>query len=184
MYQVLYADPPWDYGGQKQYTPTGNINNKVKSAIDHYPTMKLNELKKLKVSELCEKNAVLFMWSSSPHLNQSIELMEAWGFKYKTIAFVWEKHKLNPGSYTVSQCEICIVGTKGSIPKPRGSRKERQFLSEMRGKHSAKPIEIRERIMRMFPIQKKIELFCRGKVEGWDAWGNEIESDISLSTLP
>lgn len=179
MYQVFYADPAWDYKGQKQHTPTA-INTVVKSAIDHYNTMKLEDMKKLKVKEICDTNAVMFMWSSSPHLNQAIELMEAWGFKYKTIAFVWEKQKINPGSYTVSQCEICLVGKKGNIPKPRGSRKERQFLSELRGKHSVKPTEIRDRITRMFPTQKKIELFSRNKVEGWDCWGNEVESSTTL----
>jgi N6-adenosine-specific RNA methylase IME4 len=107
--------------------------------------------------------------------------MKAWGFAYKTIAFVWDKQKVNPGYYTMSQCEICLVGKKGTIPAPRGTRNERQFLSEMRGRHSTKPDEIRKRIERMFPTQKKIELFARETVEGWDAWGNEVETSISLS---
>ena len=175
-YQVLYADPPWDYAGKTQQ----NGKVAVKSATDHYPTMTLAELKALKVKDICDKKAILFMWSSSPHLPQAIELMEAWGFKYKTVAFVWEKQKTNPGYYTLSQCELCLVGVKGGIPSPRGSRKERQFLSAMRGRHSEKPAEIRERIKRMFPTQKKVELFSRAKPDDWDVWGNEVESTISL----
>ena len=175
-YQVVYCDPPWDYAGKTQQ----NGKVAVASAIDHYPTMTLSKMKELKVRELVDKKAILFMWSSSPHLAQAIELMTAWGFQYKTIAFIWEKQKTNPGYYTLSQCEVCIVGIKGGIPSPRGSRKERQFLSSMRGRHSEKPEEVRERITRMFPTQKKIELFSRKKVDGWDCWGNEVESTIAL----
>jgi N6-adenosine-specific RNA methylase IME4 len=177
-YEILYADPPWDYAGQTQHTD--GAFKEGKSAIDHYNTMTLQQLKELNVKGILAKNALLFLWTSSPHLEQSIELMKAWGFEYKTIAFVWEKQKTNPGYYTLSQCEICIVGKKGKIPTPRGTRNERQFLSQLRGKHSEKPLEIRERIVRMFPTQKKIELFAREKSEGWDVFGNEVEDSITL----
>jgi N6-adenosine-specific RNA methylase IME4 len=106
--------------------------------------------------------------------------MTAWGFKYKTVAFVWEKQKTNPGNYTMSQCELCLVGKRGKIPGPRGTRNERQFISEMRTRHSTKPTEIRNRIVRMFPTQRKIELFARNTSEGWDVWGNEVETNLEL----
>lgn len=169
-YSILYVDPAWDYDNRIQHNgvePTG-------SAIYHYPTMKLEDIKALPIQSITEKNALCFMWSSSPHLPQAIELMRFWGFEYKTIAFVWDKQRVNPGYYTMSQCEICIVGKKGNIPSPRGSRNTRQFLSSLRGKHSAKPEEIRNRITEMFPTQKKIELFARNTTEGWDVWGNEV----------
>lgn len=178
-YQILYADPPWDYAGHKQH----DKKNDVKSAINHYSTMKLNDLKAIPIEEQCHKDALLFMWTSSPHLPQAIELMKAWGFEYKTIAFVWYKQKTNPGYYTMSECEICIIGKRGNIPTPRGSRNEKQFLSQMRGKHSEKPNEIRDRIARMFPTQKKLELFAREKIEGWDAFGNEVEGSINIHSL-
>lgn len=178
-YQVLYADPAWDYNGKEQHNKkTSNMSVK-----DHYPTMTLSAMKELNIKSICDKDCILFMWSSSPHLKQAIELMEAWGFEYKTIAFVWEKQKTNPGYYTLSQCEICIVGKRGKFPEGRGSRKERQFISELRGKHSAKPVEVRERIVRMFPSQKKLELFAREKTDGWDVWGNEVEGSITLPPL-
>jgi N6-adenosine-specific RNA methylase IME4 len=120
------------------------------------------------------------MWTSSPHLEQSIELMKAWGFEYKTIAFIWDKQKTNPGYYTLSRCEICLVGKRGLFPANRGSRKEQQFLSEMRREHSQKPDEVRLRIERMFPNSKKLELFAREKREGWDVFGNEVEGSITL----
>lgn len=175
-YSVLYADPPWDYNGKTQQ----NGDHAVKSAKDHYPTMTLKELKALKVQDICEPDAVLFLWTSSPHLPQAIELMGSWGFEYKTIAFIWDKQKTNPGYYTLSRCEICLVGKRGKFPQPRGSRKEHQFLSQMRGRHSEKPEEIRKRIERMFPEQRKIELFARQKPEGWAVFGNEVEEGVKI----
>jgi N6-adenosine-specific RNA methylase IME4 len=176
-YSVLYADPPWDYAGKTQHT-SGDFKEGM-SAKDHYNTMTLQQLKELKIQEKTEKDCVLFLWTSSPHLPQALELMKAWGFDYKTIAFVWDKQKTNPGYYTLSQVEICLVGKKGKFPTPRGSRKERQFLSEMRGVHSKKPDEIRQRITKMFPTQKKLELFARQTSDGWDVWGNEVDG-VSL----
>ena len=142
--------------------------------------MTLKDLKALDVKSISDKNCMLFLWVVSPMLKEGIEVMEAWGFKYATIAFIWHKQRTNPGHYTMSECEICLVGKRGKIPNPRGSRNERQFLSELRTKHSKKPNEIRNRISKMFPEQTKIELFARQRHEGWDAWGNEVVSDVVL----
>jgi N6-adenosine-specific RNA methylase IME4 len=142
--------------------------------------MTLDELKQLNVPSITDNDALIFLWSSSPHLPQAIELMESWGFEYKTIAFAWDKQKVNVGYYTLSQVEVCLVGKKGNIPKPRGATNIRQFLSQCRTRHSEKPDEVRDRISAMFPTQSKIELFARRKVEGWDCWGNEVESSITL----
>jgi N6-adenosine-specific RNA methylase IME4 len=134
----------------------------------------------MKVKDICNPDCLLFLWTSSPHLPQAIELMESWGFKYMTIAFVWDKQKLNPGYYTMSQIEICLVGKRGKIPTPRGTRNERQFLSEMRTAHSKKPDEIRERIHKMFPTQKKLEMFARQPSPNFDVFGNQVENSINL----
>jgi N6-adenosine-specific RNA methylase IME4 len=176
MYQVIYADPPWSYNGKVQH----NTKNGNQSAQDHYPQLTLEQLKQLRVQSIADRNSILFLWTSSPHLPQALELMKAWGFEYKTVAFVWDKQKVNPGYYTMSQCELCLVGVKGTIPKPRGTRNERQFLSSMRQRHSAKPEQIRERIQRMFPTQRKVELFARATLDGWDVWGNEVPTQINL----
>ena len=129
---------------------------------------------------MCDEDCLLFMWATSPHLDQAIELLKAWGFSWATVGFVWDKQKVNPGFYTMSQVELCLIGKRGKIPKPRGARNIRQLVSEMRGKHSAKPAEVRKRIEEMFPEQNKIELFAREAPEGWDVHGNEVESDIVL----
>ena len=179
-YEIIYCDPPWDYKGQKQHS--GKKGEDTGGAIEHYGTVKLKDLKKLNVSSIAANNALIFMWVTSPHLDQGIELMTAWGFKYKTIGFVWDKNRVNPGYYTMSQCEICIIGKKGKIPSPRGARNVRQYIRSQRTKHSEKPLEVQYRITKMFPTQNKIELFARrAKVSGWDFWGNEVNSSINLN---
>ena len=153
------------------------INGKVDI---HYNAMPIKEMEKLKVDSIAEDNCLLFLWITSPFLKIGIDLIGIWGFEYSTIGFVWNKEKTNPGSYTLSECEICIIGKKGKIPTPRGARNVRQFLSEKRTQHSAKPSEIRDRIGQMFPTQNKVELFARQQVEGWDVWGNEVDNDMPL----
>ena len=115
------------------------------------------------------------MWISSPHLQIAIELGNHWGFDYTTIAFVWDKQRPNPGFYTMSQVELCLVFKKkgGTIPQPRGTRNTMQFLSEMKREHSRKPDEIRRRIEAMHPTQTKLEMFARISSPEWDVYGNE-----------
>lgn len=177
-FDIIYADPAWDYAGRQMHLDT----TVTSTALHHYQTVPLNTLKTLDVPSISAKDCLLFMWTSSPHLEQAIELMKAWQFEYKTIAFVWDKQKTNPGYYTMSQCEICLVGKKkgGSIPKPRGARNARQFISEMRTEHSAKPTEVRNRIELMFPLQRKIELFARTPTPGWSIWGNEVVNSVDI----
>ncbi len=146
----------------------------------HYPTMSQDELKAIDVQSLCAENCIMFMWCVSPKLDEAIELLKYWGFKYCTIGFVWDKQKTNPGAYTMSAVEICIIGRKGNIPTPRGVRNVKQFLSLPRGKHSQKPLEIRNRIERMFPEQSKLEMFARSTTKGWDVYSNELENDTDL----
>ena len=176
-YDVIYADPAWQYDSGRSLAKTSlldGVSNK------HYGTMKIDDLKKLPIDKITSENVLCFMWLVSPMLDDGIDLMKKWGFKYSTIAFIWHKQRTNPGYYTMSECEICVVGKKGKIPTPRGSRNQRQFLSELRTKHSKKPDEIRNRIERMFPDQNKVELFARENHEGWDAWGNEVDNSITI----
>lgn len=178
-YDIIYADPPWLYKcGKNHLAKKSMINGKDDI---QYESMKLDDIKNLPVGSIAKDDCLLFMWVTSPFLKIGIDLLYDWGFAFSTVAFVWHKQKSNPGSYTLSECELCIVAKKGKIPKSRGSRNERQFLSEIRSTHSQKPSEIRDRILRMFPDQNKIELFARNKSEGWDVWGNEVNSDIDLA---
>ena len=172
-YAVIYADPPWDYKGQLQHAGPGSGDSG--GAIRHYDTVQLRDLMELEVSSIAAADALLFMWATSPHLDQAIDLGKAWGFAWATVAFVWDKQRVNPGFYTMSQCELCLVFKRGRIPAPRGARNVRQLVSERRSDHSRKPVEVRRRIEEMFPRQRKIELFARdADVHGWDTWGAEI----------
>src|SRR5690606_6575642 len=92
----------------------------------------------------------------------------------KTVAFVWNKMVHNPGRYTLSYCELCLLFKRGRIPSPRGARNVKQLVNERRGEHSEKPAEVRRRIERMFPQQSKIELFARAQIKGWTAWGLDV----------
>ena len=190
-YQVIYADPPWDYGGKMQYDKTTikgeNIGFQKKiflsSAGFKYPTLKLKQLKTLDVKSIADDDCILFMWTTGPQLANSVELGEAWGFEYKTVAFVWDKMIHNPGRYTLSQTEFVLVFKKGKIPQPRGARNVRQMVAVPRGKHSEKPIEVIKGITKMFPQQDKIELFARNNFVGWDNWGLEVpDSKIEIFT--
>ena len=173
-FSIIYADPPWNYKGQKQHAGAGKKD--TGGAETHYPTIKLEDLKNLKIQNIADDNCLLFMWTSSPHLDQAIELGKSWGFQWATIAFIWDKQRTNPGFYTLSQCELCLLFKKGKIPQPRGARNIRQFISVKRTKHSAKPEEVRKRIDAMFPNHSKIEMFSRKNKIGdkWESWGNEI----------
>lgn len=181
-YDVIYADPPWDYGGKMQFDKSSKKaedmdwerNIFISSANFKYPTLKIPELKKIPITEIASDDSLLFMWVTNPHLAQGITLGEAWGFEYRTVAFIWDKMVHNPGKYTMSYCELCLVFKRGRIPSPRGSRNEKQLIRSPRGEHSAKPKEVREAIERMFPTQSKIELFARNQPNNWDVWGLDV----------
>ena len=149
--------------------------------------MSFDDIKKLPVGRISDDNSLLFIWVVSPSLDEGIATLKTWGFEYATVAFVWHKQRINPGYYTLSSCELCLVGKRGKIPQPRGARNIEQFLSCLKTQHSKKPREVRNRISKMFPIQNKIELFARpdrqlhldgsNTFDGWSVWGNEVEGD-------
>ena len=169
-YQVIYADPPWKYGrtGKKKWKP----------AKHYYPTLKpaeVGNLLKPILSKIADDNCLLFMWVVSPEIDKIIEVVKGLGFDYITVAFVWHKMRANVGNYTMSGCELCLLFKKGKIPSDRVRNPgTKQFLEERSTTHSTKPKEIANRIAKMFPISRKIELFARDQKPGWDCWGNEV----------
>lgn len=181
-YQILYIDPPWNYGGKMQFDRSSvdkkHFNPKKKIFISaanlKYPTLKLRDLKKLNVQSITAPDALLFMWTTGPQLENALKLGKAWGFDYKTVAFVWDKMNHNPGHYTMSQTEQVLLFKHGRIPKPRGARNIRQLVRVKRTVHSKKPLEVAKRIQLMFPKQAKIELFARDKKPHFDAWGLDV----------
>jgi len=182
-FDVIYADPPWHYNGKLQFDKTSkdqeSLDPSKKIFIStpgfKYPTLKTEKLKQIPIQNIANDNCILFMWTSNPHLAQAIELGKAWGFEYRTVAFVWNKGVHNPGKYTLSYCELCLLFKRGKIPTPRGARNVKQIINVPRGKHSEKPKEVREGIEAMFPQQKRIELFARKKITKWNNWGLHLD---------
>jgi site-specific DNA-methyltransferase (adenine-specific) len=174
-YQIILADPPWDY----------NDKGCQGTMANHYSGMKIKDICSLPISEIAGKNCILFLWTTYPMLKEALTVIDAWGFTYKTIAFQWLK--LNPstlgffyglGRWTRGNTEPCLLATKGK-PK-RISPNVFQIIDRPRMKHSKKPHEARKRIIELVGDLPRIELFARQKTEGWDVWGNEVESDIDL----
>ena len=171
-YSIIYADPPWHH----TVVIRRNDPTRASAASFYYPTLRKKELSAIPVHTIADTDALLFMWVSSPVLDEAIEVGTHWGFRYVTVAFVWDKRNPVVGYYTMWQYELCLVFKKGKIPQPRGARNIRQFLSCKKGRHSEKPKEVGNRIIEMFPHHSRIELFARERIAGWDAWGNEVDA--------
>lgn len=164
-YRVIYADPPWSYNDSR------NGLEGTTGATAHYPTMALNDICSLPVSEWIEDNAVLFIWATSPLLFQANDVIKSWGFTYKT-SFVWDKIKHNMGHYNSVRHEFLLIATKGSC-LPDAKELIDSVQSIERGEHSVKPKEFRDIIDKLYTHGKKLEMFGRIKVSGWDIYGND-----------
>lgn len=177
-YQIIYADPPWKHVSW----PAGN-----RRPERHYPVMSLQEIMELPVKNLADDNCWLFLWTTGPHLMAANKVIESWGFAYRTIGFTWTKlNKTNDnlafgcGSTTRANAEFCLLATKG-----RCRRVSADVLSAVitrRERHSKKPDEVRNRIIRLCGNLPRIELFARERHPGWDVFGNQVEGSINLST--
>jgi site-specific DNA-methyltransferase (adenine-specific) len=166
IYQVIYADPPWCYNDK---CDDGAIQS---GGVDkHYPTMELLEICELPINKLCSDNAVLFIWTTSPLLEDSFAVIRAWGFIYKA-SFVWDKIKHNMGHYNSVRHEFLLIATRGSCT-PDNLKLFDSVQSIERTKHSTKPNEFYEIIETLY-TGDKIELFARNSRDGWDSWGNEV----------
>lgn len=163
-YRVIYADPPWCYNDKRDGNTTG--------AEDHYPSMTIQELCELPVKELAEENAVLFLWVTSPMLEECFQVIKEWDFKYKT-SFVWDKVKHNMGHYNSVRHEFLLICTKGSCLPDVPTLFDSVISIERSERHSEKPEKFREIIDTLYPYGRRIELFARKKVPNWDVWGNE-----------
>ena len=169
-YKIILADCPWRYNDKM---------SKHGWCEDHYQTMTVKDLCWLNVKNITDDDCALFMWATSPLLPEAIEVMKAWWFKYKTVAFVWSKmHKSgkdvsNLGKWTMGNVEICLLGVKGH-PK-RIKNNVRQLVREIRWEHSAKPTEVASRIVELMWDEQRLELFSRTPLVWWDALGNGVD---------
>lgn len=168
-YQIIYADPPWLYKDKSKSHGGG--------AESHYPCMATSDICALRVPS--DDDAVLFLWATYPQLEEAFKVIRAWGFTYKTCAFTWVKTNkdgsvyMGMGRHTRANAEICLLATKGrGLKRQSASVYNTQLYPRTR--HSEKPKEFRDEIVRLYGDAPRIELFARQKTEGWDAWGNEV----------
>jgi N6-adenosine-specific RNA methylase IME4 len=178
-YNVVLADPPWDYGEHQLYSPKFSGRDprlNPGNSIHHYPSMSMSEMEEMRVRELCCDQCVLFMWATGPKIGDAIKLGTAWGFKFINVAYVWNKERPLPGAYTITQCEFVLVfrPKKGVLPK-RYKTNSRQYFSEKRTQHSRKPEYVQDELDAIYSDARKLELFARRSRDGWDVWGNETD---------
>ncbi len=182
-YNIIYADPPWEY---KQ---SGSKTNSRGMAKQHYNTMSTDEICKLPIKDIKTEDAICFMWATFPNIAEALKVLEAWGFEYKTAAFVWIKKnkKSNTnfwgmGAYTRANAEVCLLG----ISKNTKASKQvlvhniHQIIEAPIEEHSKKPDIVREKIVELLGDLPRVELFARQKTEGWDVWGNEVDCNLEI----
>lgn len=184
-YSIIYADPPWAY-----LWGTGKDGGHF-SPEKHYPTMTTDEICAMDVKSLRAPNCVLALWTTSPCLPDAFRVIQAWGFKYKTVLFCWIKLNpssgtivCGPGSYTRSACEYVLLSMRGHI-KRLSTKPISQIILEPRRRHSEKPWVVKTHLVSLFGDLPRIELFARTRTKGWDVFGNEVTGSVALpSTKP
>jgi N6-adenosine-specific RNA methylase IME4 len=178
---AILADPPWHFAVWS-LEKTG----RARHPSTHYQTMSTAELIALPIGELAAEDCVLFVWISWPMLEHALELIGAWGFKYKTCAFAWIKADntqpdlfagdmpadMKLGYWTRANSEVCLLATRGK-PK-RLDAGVRQGIIEPAREHSRKPDGVHGRIERLV-AGPYLELFARRRRPGWTIWGNEVD---------
>lgn len=162
-YAVILADPPWQY--EHPISDSRKIENQ-------YPTQTIEDICSLEVANICTDNAILFLWASTPMLKKALQVMESWGFDYRT-SMVWVKPSIGPGQWVRQRHELLLIGIKGSIPTPEGSNKPDSVIEYPRQEHSKKPEVIYQIVEKMYPLLPKVELYSRNQRDGWGSWGYE-----------
>ncbi|MBP3237793.1 MAG: S-adenosylmethionine-binding protein [Lachnospiraceae bacterium] len=178
-YNTIYADPPWQFQNR-----TGKVAPENKK-LNRYPTMTLDEIKELPVSEIADDKAHLYLWIPNAMLPDGLAVMEAWGFEYKG-NIVWEKIRKDGmpdgrgvGFYFRNVTELLLFGIKKKSAPNRTlapARSQVNLIRTQKREHSRKPDEIIP-IIEECSQGARIELFARGDREGWDMWGNQATAD-------
>ena len=168
-YKIILCDPPWQYNDKAL---AGN-----RGAGCKYDLLSIDEICKLPVNEIAEQDCILFIWGTWTHIKEIQQVIESWGFEYKTVGFVWIKkfstgrNFMGMGTWTRANTEYCLIATKGKPKRIDGGIS--QIIESIPDKHSSKPDMVRTRIIQLCGDLPRIELFARTKVHGWDTFGND-----------
>ncbi|MFC0180289.1 MT-A70 family methyltransferase [Thorsellia kenyensis] len=176
-YTLIYADPPWQYRDKCQSGERG--------ADFKYSTMSVIDICRLPVHQISAESCLLAMWWVPTQPLEALKVVEMWGFRLMTMkGFTWHKTNKNKGNSAIgmghmtrANSEDCLFAVKGKLP-PRFDASICQHITAPRREHSQKPDEIRQALERLLGDIPRVELFARQKFDGWDAWGNEIESSV------
>ena len=161
-FDVLYADPPWRYE---------QIRTDNRAIENHYPTMTLDDICALQPPVL--DDAILFLWATSPKNGEAMEVIDAWGFNYRT-QMVWVKDKIGMGHYVRQRHELLLIAKRGDMPTPDTPSRPDSVVEAPRGGHSEKPELFYELIESMYPGRRYGEMFARRCRPGWGSWGNQV----------
>ena len=164
-YHVILADPPWPYEHSESST---------RDQQSKYPLMAMDQICDMEVPGICADDAVLFLWATSPKLAEALQVIDAWGFFYRT-SIVWVKHCIGMGYYVRGQHELLLIAKRGNLPLPAEKNRSSSVIMARRKAHSEKPTEVYEIIEKMYPKLPKVELFARSRRDGWTSWGNECQ---------
>ena len=165
---TIYADPPWPYSNRGTRGAAG----------DHYETPSLEWIRDLPVEKVAADASHLHLWTTNAFLRDAFDVIEAWGFEYKS-CFVWVKPKIGMGNYWRVSHEFLLLGVRGALSF--ADKAQRSWMEHEIGKHSRKPDRIREVIEKVSP-GPRLELFGREAVEGWAVWGNQVDQDLFYAT--
>jgi N6-adenosine-specific RNA methylase IME4 len=160
-FRVIAGDPPWPYESSSDLP---------------YPPMDIETIKKMRVAEIVEENAILWLWTTNTHLRVAFEVIEAWGFQYRTM-LTWAKDQVGTGQYLRGQSEHCLFATKGNPIFVKG--KWSTLLEAKRREHGRKPDEFYELVEATCP-GRKVELFSRQQRTGWESYGNDVNKFVSV----
>ncbi len=175
-YNIIYADPPWLYDNSRDDNPAMGGST--------YPKMTPEEIGALPIARIAAPDCALFLWATMPKLKEALDVIDAWGFRYITCAFVWVKTNPNGigiysglGHWTNQNSELCLFAKRGR--PERISKEVKQICLAPVEDHSTKPPEIRDRILALMGNLPRIELFARHIVPDWDYFGNEVLAPVS-----
>ena len=166
-YQIIYADPPWDV----KRGPDWNSNGPSKPLP--YPTMTIEEISTLPVSQITDRNAHLYLWTINKYIPETYTIAKAWGFKPSCLlTYCKPKHGIGIGGTFIQTSEHLLFCRKGTLKAQK--RIDTTWFRQPRLIHSKKPDFFRSLIVDVSGDLPRIELFARQKTEGWDVWGNEV----------
>lgn len=172
-YSIAIIDPPWAFASNSEARPARNARR-------HYPCLSISQIERLPISEIMDRDSLIYMWVTAPFAELAFRPLKAWGYSYKT-QMVWVKQRIGLGYWARNRHEPIYIATRGDFPCPRPAPHRDSVITAPAREHSRKPPELADEIDARFPGHRKVEIFAREQRPGWDAWGNETDKFASAT---